>query len=134
MQHSKKKTNVASEQPKQAQPARPAQAPTSTPTAPKIVQEQPKQQPQAKPQPAPSQNFMADIMSGKVVPQQSAPKPTQTTQPPQPAEQPVAQPQTVPAPTEEKKSYISNKDKFEALSKENPLLIDLKKKFDLNLN
>lgn len=132
MQHSKKKTDVASAPQKQAQqPVRPvAQAPTPSPapSTPKAVPVQQKQQTQVKPQPAPSQNFMADIMAGKVVPQQSTPKPPQ---------QPVVQQQTEVEQTpivEEKKSYISNKDKFEALSKENPLLDTLKKKFDLNFN
>lgn len=71
-------------------------------------------------------------MAGKVVPQQSTPKPPQQT-----TQQPVVQRQTEVEQTpivEEKKSYISNKDKFEALSKENPLLDTLKKKFDLNFN
>ena len=137
MQHSKKKTDVASAPQKQVQqPVRPtAQAPTPSPapapSTPKAVPEQ-KPQAQAKPQPAPSQNFMADIMSGKVVPQQSASKQQQQT-----VQQPVVQPKTEAeqAPiVEEKKSLISNKDKFEALSKENPLLDTLKKKFDLNFN
>ena len=130
MQHSKKKTDVASAPQKQAQqPVRPvAQAPTPSPapSTPKAVPVQQNQQTQVKTQPAPSQNFMADIMAGKVVPQQSTPKPPQ---------QPVVQQQTEVEQTpivEEKKSYISNKDKFEALSKENPLLDTLKKKFDLN--
>lgn len=136
MQHSKKKTDVASAPQKQAQqPVRPvAQAPTPSPapSTPKAVSVQQKQQTQVKPQPAPSQNFMADIMAGKVVPQQSTPKPPQQT-----PQQPVVQQQTEVEQTpivEEKKSYISNKDKFEALSKENPLLDTLKKKFDLNFN
>lgn len=136
MQHSKKKTDVASAPQKQAQqPVRPvAQAPTPSPapSTPKAVPVQQNQQTQVKTQPAPSQNFMADIMAGKVVPQQSTPKPPQQT-----AQQPVVQRQTEVEQTpivEEKKSYISNKDKFEALSKENPLLDTLKKKFDLNFN
>ena len=72
---------------------------------------------------------MADIMSGKISPQQVAPKPTPKAEQPQPT---VAQP--VEKKPEVRKTYISNKDKFEALSQENPLLLDLKKKFDLNLN
>lgn len=109
-------------QPKDPQPSRPTTiAPQSTP--------QPTQKTD------PNQNIMADIMSGKKSQPTSTvnitttpnPTPTQTTSKEMPAPMPTVQ-RNVP-----QNHNITNKERFEALSEENPLLDKLKKQFDLNL-
>lgn len=128
MQHIKKKTNVANVQ---QEPKRPA--PVSQPSNPQPTQAKPVEQPQ-QPKPIisqqvdkPKQNLMADILSGKVtLPQASVPQ--------QPIiKQVEPEPKTV-QPQENTKKLISNSDRYQALSEENPLLEKLRKQFNLNFN
>ncbi len=80
-----------------------------------------------KPVDKPKTNFMSDILSGKTTPPTTVvSKPTIKQEEPQIQEPQVTQPAAKP--------LISNKDRFDVLSKENPLLDKLRKQFDLNLN
>ncbi|MCQ2959305.1 MAG: hypothetical protein MJ198_03835 [Bacteroidales bacterium] len=126
MQHIKKKTNVETAQQPTIQNNRTVSTPQVQQTTNQTeVSKEVITQRISKPR----TNFMSDMLSGKVTP-----PPTVQPQKPQIQPQQEAPKVTTQEAIPNTKPLISNKDKFEALSKENPLLLKLTKTFELNIS